>query len=79
MTRYFIFARLKVLLFSMWSASRPGVATTTWGLLSRSLDCRIVSRPPTTTQVRSPIPVPITLNWSEIWKASSLVGVKTRA
>ena len=80
MTRYLILAKLNVELFSSWSASRPGVAITMWGRpLSRSRACSTESLPPTTTQVLSPIPTPTALNWSAIWKASSRVGVNTRA
>lgn len=64
--------RLKPLVFSRWSTSRPGVAITTCGLRARAMACVIMSTPPTTHAVFSPMPVPNASNTSWIWKASSL-------
>mmetsp|Transcript_16119 Transcript_16119/g.37252 ORF Transcript_16119/g.37252 Transcript_16119/m.37252 type:complete len:232 (-) Transcript_16119:148-843(-) len=62
-----------------WSASLPGVAMTTWGRRQRLCACTIMSIPPTTTYSLSCMEAPRAANWSRIWKASSLVGVSTRA
>jgi len=79
--------RKRVFLNDLWmlgsmrmsSARRPGVATTTWGRCTRSMACCRWSRPPTTTSASRVIPAPRALNWSQIWNASSRVGVSTRA
>jgi hypothetical protein len=62
-----------------WSASRPGVATTTCGRLQSATAWCIMSMPPTTVVKRSEIFEPSAANWSWIWNASSRVGVSTSA
>ena len=56
----------------MWSASRPGVAITTWGFLESSIPWVSMSMPPTTTLTRALMWAPSATNCSFIWNASSL-------
>ena len=64
----------------MWSSSRPGVATTTWGFPLRAAICLLMGSPPYTETIFSS-----GLKWarfrrsSVIWVHSSRVGQRTSA
>lgn len=70
--------KLQLSLSIRW-ASLPGVAIIMCGISESSLLYLIISAPPMTTDILRLSPAAKTLNWSRIWNASSLVGVRTRA
>lgn len=78
-TRYFRLSKENVSQPVRWSARRPGIATTICGRCISFWLSIIWSVPPDTTQTRTPIAWPATRNCSDIWYASSCVGVKTKA
>ena len=59
--------------------SRPGVATTTAGLLRSPASCGAIDSPPMTTTVSMPRAPPSVAKASAIWSASSRVGASTSA
>ena len=67
MTRYFKLRREKPLVFSRWSRSRPGVATTICGFLPSAIACGTMSIPPTITAQRTEIREPRASKDLEIW------------
>ena len=48
--------------FVRWSFTRPGVPTNTCGLLASAMDCAMMSTPPTSVAVRTPIQAPSASN-----------------
>mmetsp|Transcript_4574 Transcript_4574/g.9627 ORF Transcript_4574/g.9627 Transcript_4574/m.9627 type:complete len:281 (-) Transcript_4574:712-1554(-) len=77
--RYRTDRRLKPLVFSRWSTSRPGVATTMCGRFARATAWDTMSTPPTTQTVEHPTELPSAFTTSWIWKASSRVGARMTA
>ena len=63
----------------MWSASRPGVATTMCGRDDSAKACGRMSLPPVIRTTLRDCGAPIARNCSYIWRASSRVGVRTTA
>ena len=66
-------------LASMWSSSRPGVATSTSTPLRSSSTCGFMSMPPNTTALRSCVYLAYCFTWPATWSASSRVGSSTSA
>ena len=65
--------------FCMWSASRPGVATTICGRDESAKACGRMSLPPVISVTLRDCGPPIARNCSYIWRASSRVGVRMTA
>ena len=63
----------------MWSASRPGVATTMCGRDDNAEACGRISLPPVISATLRDCGAPIARNCSYIWRASSRVGVRMTA
>lgn len=77
--RNFNFFKWNPLVFAKWSASLPGVPTTTCGFLLKAIAYDTISNPPTSTAVLKPIFAPKASNYSAICTQSSLVGDITQA
>ena len=65
-TRNLRFRREKPLVFSRWSTSLPGEHTMTCGFFDRATACVIISTPPISTVVRTPMGPPRASNCSAI-------------